>query len=69
MGKTLNRLGQPANGQFSAPTAESLRDRLTRWRYHYWPDHLLGEVLAKRWMETAIPVAVLIIVYHSVMLP
>jgi len=62
MGKTLNRLGQPANGQFSAPTAESLRDRLTRWRYHYWPDHLLGEVLAKRWMETAIPVAVLIIV-------
>lgn len=62
MGKTLNRLGQLPTGDVSAPTAESLRDRMTRWRYHYWPDHLLGEVLAKRWMETAIPVAVLIMV-------
>ena len=42
--------------------AEPLLDRLTRWRYRYWPDHLLGELLAKRWMETAIPVAVLLLV-------
>ncbi len=42
--------------------AESWRDRLTRWRYDYWPDHVLGEILAKRWMETAIPVTVLLIV-------
>jgi ribose transport system permease protein len=42
--------------------AEPLLDRLTRWRYRYWPDHLLGELLAKRWMETAIPVAVLMLV-------
>jgi ribose transport system permease protein len=62
MGKTLNRLGKLPTGDLSESTAESLRDRITRWRYHYWPDHLLGEVLAKRWMETAIPVAVLIIV-------
>ena len=41
---------------------ESWTERLTRWRYTYWPDHVLGEILAKRWMETAIPVVVLILV-------
>jgi len=41
---------------------ESLVDRLTRWRYTYWPDHMFGELLAKRWMETAIPVVVLFLV-------
>jgi ribose transport system permease protein len=41
---------------------ESFVDRLTRWRYQLWPDHLLGELLAKRWMETAIPVMVLALV-------
>lgn len=49
-------------GASMAPPVESLFERLTRWRYRYWPDHLLGEVLAKRWMETAIPVAVLLLV-------
>ena len=38
----------------------TLGDRLTELRYRWWPDHLLGEILAKRWMETAIPVVVLI---------
>jgi len=38
------------------------RDTATRWRYRWWPDHLLGEILAKRWMETAIPVVVLLLV-------
>lgn len=33
-----------------------------RLRYRLVPDHLLGEVLAKPWTETAIPVAVLIAV-------
>ncbi len=37
----------------------TIRDSLTRFRYRYWPDHLLGELLAKPWMETAIPVLVL----------
>ena len=41
---------------------ETLADRLNRWRYTYWPDHMLGELLAKRWMETAIPVIVLLLV-------
>jgi ribose transport system permease protein len=39
-----------------------MRDTLTRLRYHYWPDHLLGEILSKRWTETAIPVIILLIV-------
>ena len=47
-------------GCSSASDAE--RDTLTRWRYRYWPDHALGEILAKRWMETAIPVIVLLLV-------
>jgi ribose transport system permease protein len=39
-----------------------MRDALLRLRYRYWPDHLLGEILSKRWTETAVPVIVLIIV-------
>jgi ribose transport system permease protein len=46
----------------AAAPREPLGDRLTRWRYTYWPDHMLGELLAKRWMETAIPVLVLVLV-------
>jgi ribose transport system permease protein len=39
-----------------------MRETLTRLRYRYWPDHLLGEILSKRWTETAIPVIFLLIV-------
>jgi ribose transport system permease protein len=39
-----------------------MRDTLTRLRYRYWPDHLLGEILSKRWTETAIPVILLLII-------
>ncbi|GGI31802.1 ABC transporter permease [Bradyrhizobium guangdongense] len=39
-----------------------MRDTITRLRYRYWPDHLLGEILSKRWTETAIPVILLLIV-------
>ena len=39
-----------------------MRETFTRWRYRYWPDHLLGEILSKRWTETAIPVFVLLVV-------
>ena len=45
-----------------APVEERWTDTLTRWRYTYLPDHALGEILAKRWMETAIPVIVLLLV-------
>ncbi|MDF3072490.1 MAG: transporter permease [Alphaproteobacteria bacterium] len=39
-----------------------MSDTLTRLRYKYWPDHLLGEILSKRWTETGVPVIVLLIV-------
>ena len=39
-----------------------MREPVLRLRYRYWPDHVLGEILSKRWMETAIPVIVLLIV-------
>jgi ribose transport system permease protein len=39
-----------------------MREAITRLRYRYWPDHWLGEILSKRWTETAIPVLVLLVV-------
>jgi len=70
MDETLNRaraaapLGAAVAGPRPAPARGEERwgDRLTRWRYTWWPDHALGEILAKRWMETAIPVLVLLLV-------
>jgi ribose transport system permease protein len=35
----------------------------TRLRHRYWPDHVLGEILSKRWTETAIPVILLVLTY------
>jgi ribose transport system permease protein len=39
-----------------------MHETLVKFRYRWWPDHLLGEILSKRWTETAIPVIVLIAV-------
>jgi ribose transport system permease protein len=39
-----------------------MNEKLVSLRYRYWPDHMLGEILSKRWTETAIPVIVLLIV-------
>src|SRR3569623_671428 len=36
-------------------------DTLTRIRYKYLPDHLIGEILAKRWIDNAVPFLALII--------
>ena len=38
-----------------------LKEDLIRLRYKYVPDHIVGELLAKRWMDNAIPFAALII--------
>jgi ribose transport system permease protein len=38
------------------------KETLTRLRYRYWPDHVVGEVLSKRWTETAIPAVLLALV-------
>jgi ribose transport system permease protein len=37
-------------------------ETLTRLRYRWWPDHWVGEILSKRWTETAIPVLLLAVV-------
>lgn len=42
-----------------------MNDSLTRQFYRWWPGHVLGEILSKRWMETAIPMVVLVIVAWS----
>lgn len=34
-------------------------DRIVRWRYRLVPDHLLGEILTKRWVDNAIPALIL----------
>lgn len=46
----------------AGPTKRTIASTLTRLRYKYWPDHIVGELLAKRWMETAIPVLLLVLV-------
>ena len=35
---------------------------VTRLRHRFWPDHAVGEILSKRWTETAIPVILLVLV-------
>lgn len=40
----------------------SLSDTMTRWRYRAVPDHLLGEILSKRWVDNAIPMLILLAV-------
>ena len=52
----------PIQNPFSFHSGPPMQDALLRLRYRYWPDHLLGEILSKRWTETAIPVIVLLIV-------
>ncbi|MDE2606679.1 MAG: SMP-30/gluconolactonase/LRE family protein [Burkholderiales bacterium] len=37
-------------------------ETLTRLRYRWWPDHWVGEILSKRWTETAVPVLLLVLV-------
>ncbi|MCV0396717.1 MAG: SMP-30/gluconolactonase/LRE family protein [Rhizobiaceae bacterium] len=46
-------------------------DTWTRWRYRYVPDHIIGEVLAKNWIDTLIPVVFLagVLTFFSIELP
>src|SRR5215467_2255587 len=39
----------------------TLRERALRLRYNYIPDHLIGEVLTKRWTDNAIPFLALVV--------
>ncbi|MEI8179850.1 hypothetical protein [Aestuariivirga sp.] len=40
----------------------TLRERLQAWRYNYIPDHVIGEILSKRWADNAIPFLALVTV-------
>jgi ribose transport system permease protein len=40
----------------------SVSDTIARWRYRAVPDHLLGEILTKRWIDNAIPLLILVAV-------
>ena len=39
----------------------TLRERWQAWRYNTIPDHLVGEILTKRWTDNAIPFLALVI--------
>ena len=54
--------GEGVKGHARPHARESWGEGFTRLRYRYWPDHWLGEILSKRWTETAIPVLLLAIV-------
>lgn len=43
----------------------------TRWRYRYVPDKLVGEILAKNWIDTLIPVVMLaaVLAFFSASMP
>jgi ribose transport system permease protein len=47
------------------------RDLVAKWRYQLLPDHIIGEVLTKEWIDTAIPVLMLLlsVAVFSVLLP
>jgi len=38
----------------------SAKEQFARLRYNYLPDHLIGEILTKRWMDNAIPFLALV---------
>jgi ribose transport system permease protein len=36
-------------------------DALAKWRHRFIPDHIIGEILTKDWIDTAIPVLMLVL--------
>ncbi|MDX2482332.1 MAG: SMP-30/gluconolactonase/LRE family protein [Pseudodonghicola sp.] len=43
----------------------TFREQLQAWRYNLVPDHVIGEILTKRWTDNAIPFLALVIVVAS----
>ena len=57
---------RPAASAFSSTHDRSRLDdasanALQRWRYNLVPDHLIGEILTKRWADNAIPFLALVV--------
>ena len=46
----------------SGSRARNFWNVVERWRYRFVPDRLIGEILTKRWIDSAIPFTVLIVV-------
>ena len=49
----------PATGGLQSKDMPS-RETLQRWRYNLIPDHIIGEILSKRWADNAIPFLALV---------
>jgi ribose transport system permease protein len=49
----------------------SASEAYTRWRYRLIPDHVVGEILAKSWIDNAIPVVILAVtlLYFEIVMP
>ena len=49
----------------------AMSESWTRWRYKYVPDQIVGEILAKNWIDTLIPVVFLLAVltFFSIAMP
>src|ERR1700739_3390938 len=49
----------------------SVSESVVRWRYRLIPDHIIGEVLSKNWIDNAIPVLflALVVISFDVLLP
>ena len=49
----------------------SVSESYVRWRYRLIPDHIIGEVLSKNWIDNAIPVLflALVVISFGVLLP
>ena len=41
-------------------------DFLVRWRYRWVPNHIIGEILSKSWIDSAIPFLMLLISVSAV---
>src|ERR1700712_621885 len=49
----------------------SVSEVYVRWRYRLIPDHVVGEILAKPWIDNAIPVMIFVaaLVYFEIAMP
>ena len=50
--KSIKILAAAKPMPFPIASDEDINEEI-RLKYRYWPDHLLGEILSKRWTETA----------------
>jgi hypothetical protein len=46
----------------SGSRSRNIWNVVERWRYRFVPDRLIGEILTKRWIDSAIPFTVLVVV-------